>query len=67
MPLVLPPFPFMAPYAMPLPTAPPNLDQLTEEELRAMEGNERRHIEERIKVSVIIDKKRGVIQSLVEF
>lgn len=50
-PLVLPPMPFMGipPYAMPLPPVPPSLDTLTEEELRAMEGNERHHVEERIK------------------
>uniref|UniRef100_A0A182J3K2 RING-type E3 ubiquitin transferase n=1 Tax=Anopheles atroparvus TaxID=41427 RepID=A0A182J3K2_ANOAO len=50
-PLVLPPFPFvgMPPYTMPLPPVPPSLDTLTDEEVRAMEGTERRHIEERIK------------------
>lgn len=50
-PLVLPPMPFMGipPYAMPLPPVPPALDTLTEEELLAMEGNERHHVEERIK------------------
>lgn len=50
-PLVLPPMPFMGipPYAMPLPPVPPALDTLTDEELRAMEGNERHHVEERIK------------------
>ncbi|XP_055586586.1 E3 ubiquitin-protein ligase HRD1 [Uranotaenia lowii] len=37
------------PYAMQIPQAPPALDTLSEEELRVMEGNERRHIEERIK------------------
>lgn len=49
-PLVLPPFPFMAPYAIPPPPMPPSLDTLTDEELRALEGNERRHVEERIKL-----------------
>ncbi|XP_019549458.3 E3 ubiquitin-protein ligase HRD1 [Aedes albopictus] len=50
-PLVLPPMPFMGipPYAMPLPPVPPALETLTDEELRAMEGNERHHVEERIK------------------
>lgn len=50
-PLVLPPFPFggMPPYTMPLPPVPPSLDTLTDDEVRAMEGIERRHIEERIK------------------
>ncbi|XP_053668602.1 E3 ubiquitin-protein ligase HRD1-like [Anopheles marshallii] len=50
-PLMLPPFPFvgMPSYTMPLPPVPPSLDTLSDEEVRAMEGNERRHIEERIK------------------
>lgn len=48
-PLVLPPFIGIPPYAMPLPPAPPALETLTDEELRAMEGNERIHVEERIK------------------
>lgn len=50
-PLVLPPMPFMGipPYAMPLPPVPPALDTLSDDELRAMEGNERHHVEERIK------------------
>ncbi|XP_065080894.1 E3 ubiquitin-protein ligase HRD1 [Ochlerotatus camptorhynchus] len=50
-PLVFPPIPFMGipPYAMPLPPAPPALDTLSDDELRAMEGNERQHVEERIK------------------
>lgn len=49
-PLILPPFPFMAPYAVPPPPMPHNLDALTDEELRALEGNERKHVEERIKL-----------------
>uniref|UniRef100_A0A182XWU8 RING-type E3 ubiquitin transferase n=1 Tax=Anopheles stephensi TaxID=30069 RepID=A0A182XWU8_ANOST len=50
-PMLLPPFPFvgMPPYSMPLPPVPPALDTLSDEEVRAMEGSERRHIEERIK------------------
>uniref|UniRef100_A0A182JZJ0 RING-type E3 ubiquitin transferase n=1 Tax=Anopheles christyi TaxID=43041 RepID=A0A182JZJ0_9DIPT len=50
-PLVLPPFPFvgMPSYTMPLPPVPPSLDTLSDEEVRAMEGSERRHVEERIK------------------
>uniref|UniRef100_A0A182R377 RING-type E3 ubiquitin transferase n=1 Tax=Anopheles funestus TaxID=62324 RepID=A0A182R377_ANOFN len=50
-PMMLPPFPFvgMPSYTMPLPPVPPSLDTLSDEEVRAMEGNERRHIEERIK------------------
>lgn len=46
----LPPFPFMSPFPMPPPPIPPNLDTLTDEEIRALEGNERKHVEERIKV-----------------
>jgi E3 ubiquitin-protein ligase synoviolin len=50
----MPPFPFfppfMAPFAIPPPPMPANLDQLTTEELQAMEGNERKHIEERLKL-----------------
>uniref|UniRef100_A0A182NFT2 RING-type E3 ubiquitin transferase n=1 Tax=Anopheles dirus TaxID=7168 RepID=A0A182NFT2_9DIPT len=50
-PLMLPPFPFvgMPSYTMPLPPVPPSLDTLTDEEVRAMEGTERRHVEERIR------------------
>lgn len=52
-PLVLPPMPFLgippSTLLMPLPPVPPALDTLTDEELRAMEGNERHHVEERIK------------------
>uniref|UniRef100_A0A1A9VMC0 RING-type E3 ubiquitin transferase n=1 Tax=Glossina austeni TaxID=7395 RepID=A0A1A9VMC0_GLOAU len=45
-----PPFPFVAPYAVPPPPMPPDLTQFTDEELKALEGNERKHIEERIKL-----------------
>jgi len=48
-PFILPPFPFMAPFAPP-PPIPTNLDALSDEELHALEGNERRHIEERLKL-----------------
>lgn len=34
----------------PPPTVPTNLSELSEEELRALEGNERQNVEERIKV-----------------
>jgi E3 ubiquitin-protein ligase synoviolin len=40
----------MAPYTIPPPPMPQNLDQLSVEELRAMEGNERKHVEERLKL-----------------
>ena len=35
---------------LPPPPIPPLLDALTDEEVRLLEGNERRHVEERIKV-----------------
>nr|XP_033328179.1 E3 ubiquitin-protein ligase synoviolin A isoform X2 [Megalopta genalis] len=46
-PLVPPPFPTMVPLP-PFPTPPPNLTELSEEELRAMEGNLRQAVEARI-------------------
>lgn len=58
----IPPMPIFPPVSMnlpppipsfaftPPPTIPSNLDELSEEELRALEGNERRNVEERIKV-----------------
>lgn len=49
-PFFFPAMPFMAPYAIPPPPMPQNLEQLTVEELRAMEGNERKHVEERLKL-----------------
>ena len=49
-PFFFPTMPFMAPYTIPPPPMPQNLDQLTVEELRAMEGNERQHVEERLKL-----------------
>jgi E3 ubiquitin-protein ligase synoviolin len=45
-PFVMPSFP----YAVPPPPIPPNLDTLTDEEIRALEGTERKHVEERIKL-----------------
>lgn len=50
----LPPFPFMSPFPMAPPPIPPNLDTLTDEEIRALEGNERKHVEERIKVNIFL-------------
>lgn len=44
------PPPFFLPYTIPMPPMPQNLDQLTIDELRAMEGNERGHVEERLKL-----------------
>lgn len=48
-PFTYPPFPMLPPFMMP-PPMPPNLDTLTDEELRVLEGNERRNIEARIKL-----------------
>lgn len=49
-PFFFPTLPFMAPYTIPPPPMPQNLDQLTLEELREMEGHERKHVEERLKL-----------------
>lgn len=49
-PFFFPTLPFMAPYTIPPPPMPQNLDQLSIEELRAMEGHERKNVEERIKL-----------------
>ncbi|XP_011191264.2 E3 ubiquitin-protein ligase HRD1 [Zeugodacus cucurbitae] len=45
-----PPFPFIAPYAVPPPPMPSDLSTLSDEELKLLEGNERRNVEERIKL-----------------
>lgn len=45
-----PPFPFIAPYSVPPPPMPSDLTNFTDEELRALEGNERKNVEERIKL-----------------
>lgn len=50
-PFMMPPFPFIPPYAVPPPIMPPDFANLSDSEIRAMEGNERRHVEERIKVN----------------
>lgn len=53
----MPPPPPIPPFALtPPPTMPANLDQLSDEELRLLEGNERRNVEERIKVCVNVLK-----------
>jgi E3 ubiquitin-protein ligase synoviolin len=49
-PFMFPTIPFVAPYSIPPPPPPPNLEHLTDEELRAMEGHERKNVEERIKL-----------------
>lgn len=48
-PPFIPPFPMLPPFMIP-PPMPPNLDTLTEEELRILEGTERRNVEARIKL-----------------
>lgn len=48
--MIPPPFPFIAPYAVPPPPMPSDLSTLSDEELKLLEGNERRNVEERIKV-----------------
>ncbi|XP_017757470.1 PREDICTED: E3 ubiquitin-protein ligase synoviolin A isoform X2 [Eufriesea mexicana] len=57
-PLFPPPFPTMVPLP-PIPTPPPNLTELSEEELRAMEGNLRQAVEVRIqtlqRVQLLLD------------
>lgn len=46
-PMGIPPFAFTPP-----PVMPSNLDHLSDEELRLLEGTERRNVEERIKVRI---------------
>ncbi|XP_044264833.1 E3 ubiquitin-protein ligase synoviolin A [Tribolium madens] len=57
-PFVFPPFPFM-PFMAPPPMPPPNLQSLSPEELRRMEGNERQNVEARIQclrnIQVMLD------------
>lgn len=47
-PFSFPPFPFGMPFMAPPPMPPVNLENLSEEELRNLEGNERQNIEARI-------------------
>ncbi|XP_055901903.1 E3 ubiquitin-protein ligase HRD1 [Eupeodes corollae] len=50
-PVVIPtPVPFLTNFSDPPPTMPTNLSLLSDEELRTLEGSERCHIEERLKV-----------------
>lgn len=51
-----PPPPIPAFAFTPPPTMPTNLDGLSDEELRLLEGNERRNVEERIKVCILISE-----------
>lgn len=51
-PIPPPPIPSFA--FTPPPTLPTNLSQLSDEELQLLEGNERRNVEERIKVRIAL-------------
>lgn len=56
-PFTLFPPPYLPP---PPPPIPPQLDQLSDEELRAIEGQDRQHVEERIKVrSLLFDANKS--------
>ncbi|XP_033226912.1 E3 ubiquitin-protein ligase synoviolin A-like [Belonocnema kinseyi] len=63
-PLFAPPFPPMIPLP-PVPTPPPNLTTLSEEELRAMEGNLRQALEARIqmlqRVQLLLDAANAMM------
>ncbi|XP_024938867.1 E3 ubiquitin-protein ligase synoviolin isoform X1 [Cephus cinctus] len=63
-PLFAPPFPPMVPLP-PVPTPPPNLTTLSEEELRAMEGNMRQAVEARIetlqRVQLLLDAANAMM------
>lgn len=63
-PLFPPPFPTMVPLP-PIPTPPPNLTELSEEELRQMEGNLRQAVEARIqtlqRVQLLLDAANAMM------
>ncbi|XP_012263039.2 E3 ubiquitin-protein ligase synoviolin A isoform X2 [Athalia rosae] len=63
-PLFVPPFPSIV-HLPPLPTPPPNLTTLTDEELRAMEGNMRQAVETRIqmlqRVQLLLDAANAMM------
>lgn len=63
-PLFVPPFPPMVPLP-PVPAPPPNLTTLTDEELRAMEGNMRQAVEARIqtlqRVQLLLDAANAMM------
>ncbi|XP_030369482.1 E3 ubiquitin-protein ligase HRD1 [Scaptodrosophila lebanonensis] len=48
--MVPPPFAYFTPVPVPPPPMPLDLTKFTDEELRAMEGNQRKHIEERLQL-----------------
>jgi len=58
-PLLLPPFPPFMAFNVPPPLPPPNFQGMSEAELLEMEGNERKHVEARIRclrnVQVLLD------------
>ncbi|KAK0088371.1 hypothetical protein PV325_012269 [Microctonus aethiopoides] len=64
MPFFAPPFPSVVPLP-PVPTPPPNLTALTEEELNAMEGNLRQAVEARIqtlqRVQLLLDAANAMM------
>ncbi|XP_046750644.1 E3 ubiquitin-protein ligase synoviolin A isoform X2 [Diprion similis] len=64
MPLFVPPFPPMV-HLPPVPAPPPNLTTLTDEELRAMEGNMRQAVEARIqtlqRVQLLLDAANAMM------
>lgn len=47
-PFSFPPFPFMTPFMAPPPMPPQNLESMTTEQLRRLEGNERENVQARI-------------------
>lgn len=64
LPFFTPPFPAVVPLP-PVPTPPPNLTTLNEEELRAMEGNLRQAVEARIqtlqRVQLLLDAANAMM------
>lgn len=68
LPPMQPAFPMFSPYqlAAPPPMPPVALDRLTDDELRRMEGNERQHIEERLRqlanVRLLLDASAAMMQ-----
>ncbi|XP_017855936.1 PREDICTED: E3 ubiquitin-protein ligase HRD1 [Drosophila arizonae] len=64
--MMQPPFGYFAPPIVPPPPMPQDLNAFSEDELRAMEGNLRTHIEERIKmlrnISIMVDSANILMQ-----
>ncbi|ALC45444.1 sip3 [Drosophila busckii] len=48
--MMQPPFPYFSPPSVPPPPMPLDIDRFSDEELLAMEGTQRKHIEERLKM-----------------